>query len=272
MSNPNIFTTIFVFPILNVLILFYKALEIIKIPGALGFSILLLTVLVRVILHPFFKSQIETAKKMQDIKPHLDKLSKKHKKNPKKLQEEQMKLYKEMGINPASGCLLMIIQVPIFIGLYQTLSMLLVNTDLTKIVTDINNALYFSFLRINSINPWFFGINLAISPSKANNVFYLLIPLVIGVLQYYQSIVTLPSNKNEKKDDKVNKDKKKSEPDFQKAMGTQFKIIFPLMIGWFAYTLPVGLSVYWGIFSVFTIMQYRSMQKKSPEVVTSGKN
>ena len=263
MSNPNIFTTIFVFPILNILIAFYKLFEIIKLPGALGFSIILLTALVRVVLQPFFKSQMETARKMEEIKPHLNKLAKKHKENPKKLQEEQMKLYQKMGINPASGCLLMIIQIPVFIGLYQTLSLLLINTDLSKIVMDINKALYSPLLQISSINPWFFGLDLAISPSKAKNVFYFLVPLVIAVLQYYQSVLTVPSSSKKKVKSEDSSKKKDEAPDFQKAMGTQFKVIFPLMIGWFAYTLPVGLSLYWGIFSIFTIVQYRQAKRTS---------
>jgi len=51
--------------------------------------------------------------------------------------------------------------------------------------------------------------------------------------------------------------------DFQKAMNTQMKFIFPLMIGWFSYTLPVGLSLYWNIFSLFSIMQYKKLKVKN---------
>ena len=87
-------------------------------------AIIGLTVVIRLILHPFFKKQLETSKKMQDLKPHLDKLSQKHKNDKKRLQEEHMKLYQQAGINPATGCLFMIIQIPVFIALYNTLSLL----------------------------------------------------------------------------------------------------------------------------------------------------
>jgi YidC/Oxa1 family membrane protein insertase len=238
-------------------------------PGAFGFAIIGLTVFVRLLLHPFFKQQVETAKKMQEIKPHLDKLSKKHKKNPQMLQQEQLKLYQQAGINPAAGCLFMIIQMPIFLALYNTLSKFLVNGTGAKIIAEINKVLYSPALKIDTINPWFFGFNLALSPAKAGVWFYYLIPVVTAVLQYLQvSLSTPKSDEPEKKSSSVpnesglRKDKKEGGEDFQKAMGTQMKFIFPLMIGWFSYSLPVGLSLYWNIFSVFSIIQYKSSHAK----------
>ncbi len=263
MLSPNFFNTIFVFPILNILVFLYKILSFIRIPGAFGFAIILLTVLVRLVLHPFFKQQLETAKKMQDIKPHLDRLSQKHKKDPKTLQQEQLKLYQQAGINPASGCLFMIIQIPVFIALYNTLSVFLLNGNAAKIITQINKALYSPLLTISTINPWFFGFDLALSPSKAGQWYYYLIPVITGVLQYLQVQVSMPSTAPATTEIvKKGEEKKDNGGDFQKAMNTQMKFIFPIMIGWFSYTLPVGLSLYWNIFSLFSIMQYRRMNAK----------
>lgn len=261
MLSPNFFNTFFVFPILNVLVLFYKVFLFIRIPGAFGFAIVALTVLVRLLLHPFFKQQIETTKKMQDLKPHLDKLSQKHKKDAKRLQQEQMKLYQEAGINPASGCLFMIIQLPIFFALYNTLSLFLTNGAAAKIISQINGVLYSPLLKIQSLDPWFLGFNLFLSPAKSHAWYYYLIPVITGVLQYLQVGVTTPPV--QKTEDPVEKpdEKKKvdNSGDFQKAMNTQMKYIFPLMIGWFAYSLPIGLSLYWNIFSLFSIIQYRKI-------------
>ena len=148
------FNTVFFNPILNILVGFYQLFSYIKLPGAFGFSIIALTLFVRGLLHPFFKQQMDTAKKMQEMKPHLDKIQDKHKKDPKKLQEEQLKLYQQAGINPASGCLFMIIQMPVFIALYQVLGKFL-EINLPKTIIQINEALYFSFLKINTIDPWF---------------------------------------------------------------------------------------------------------------------
>ena len=153
MLEPNFFNTLFVFPILNLLVLFYKGFLLVKLPGAFGFAIVGLTVLIRGLFNPFFKKQIETAKKMAELKPHLDHLSKKHKDDQKTLQAEQLKLYQQAGINPASGCLFMIIQIPVFIALYQTLSLFLTNGQGAKAIAAINNVLYAPFLKIAALDP-----------------------------------------------------------------------------------------------------------------------
>ncbi|MBI5123693.1 YidC/Oxa1 family membrane protein insertase, partial [Candidatus Roizmanbacteria bacterium] len=261
MLDPNLFNTIFVIPILNLLVIFYKLFLFIKLPGAFGFAIITLTVAIRLLFQPFFQKQIETAKKMQELKPHLDNLSAKHKNDQKQLQTEQLKLYQQHGINPTSGCLVIIVQLPVFIALYNTLNLFLLNGHAEKTITAINKVLYFSFLKINTINAWFFGLDLVKSPKLAGAWYYLLIPLITGVLQYFQALVSMPpanptasvvQAQKEGKDDK----KKDDGGDFQKAMNTQMKYMFPIMIGWFAYTLPVGLSLYWNVFSIMGIMQY----------------
>lgn len=258
----ELFHTIFVEPILNVLVGFYKLFLSIGLPGAFGFAIIAITVAVRVILHPFFKKQMQTAKKMQDIKPHLDKLSKKHKNDAKKLQAEQMRLYQEAGINPAAGCLFAIIQIPLFIGLYQTLQLFLTTDKKIDVVKEINSDLYFPFLKIQSIDPHFFGLNLALSPSQTGNWMYLLVPVITAALQYFQNKITLPQTPSvaEPKDPKDKKEPSTGE-EFQKAMNTQMKYFFPVMIGYFSYTLPIGLSLYWNIFSIFSIIQHIHINK-----------
>lgn len=263
MLPPNFFNTIFVFPILNLLILIYKGLLIIKIPGALGFAIILLTVIVRGAFNPFFKSQMQMSKKMTDIKPQLDQLTAKHKNDKKQLQQEQLKLYQQEGINPASGCLFMIIQIPIFIALYQTLSLLLVDNS-TKIVIAINKVLYSKVINITSIDPWFFGLNLASTPKQGGHFLYLLVPLITGFLQYLQAQSMTPAASSKPSVAITAKDgeNKDNTGDFQKAMNTQMKYLFPIMIGWFAYTLPIGLSIYWNVFSLFSIIQYKRMNPK----------
>ncbi len=263
MLTPNFFNTYFIIPILNVLVLLYKVFLFLKLPGAFGFAVIGLTVLVRLVLHPFFKQQLEMSKKMQEMKPHLDRLSQQHKNDKSKLQQEQLKLYQQAGINPASGCLFMIIQIPVFIGLYNTLSLFLLNGHGPAIINKINNVLYSPLLRISSIDSWFFGFNLAATPAKGGQWFYYLIPVLTGVLQYLQVQVSMPSSAKAPEGKPAIEEKKEDSGDFQKAMNTQMKFIFPLMIGWFSYTLPVGLSLYWNIFSLFSIMQYRNLKTKN---------
>lgn len=272
MLNPNLFNTVFVIPILNLLVVFYKLFLLVRLPGAFGFSIVALTISVRMLFQPFFQKQIETAKKMQELKPHLDNLSVKHKNDQKQLQAEQLKLYQQHGINPASGCLVMIIQLPVFIALYQTLNLFLLNGHAEKTITAINKVLYFSALKIDTVNSWFFGLDLVKSPKLAGAWYYLLIPLITGILQYFQALVSMP-HASGKKTSVVGLSKKPGQTaevkktdgggDFQKAMNTQMKYMFPLMIGYFSYTLPVGLALYWNIFSIMGIIQYKKTNNKS---------
>lgn len=273
MLQPSFFNTVFVFPILNVLALYHYLFSMLHLPGILGFSIIALTVTIRLLLHPFFKQQMETAEKMQDIKPRVDALSKKYKGDTKKIQEEQMKIYQEVGINPASGCVFMIIQIPVFFALYQALQTFLV-ADSSKVIIAMNKALYLPFLHIDKIDVLFFGVNLVKTPNQMNSVFAYLIPIATALLQYFQTLTTMamtpqPAEQEQKKDGKEVKSSTGS--DFQKAMNTQMKYVFPLMIGWFSLSMPVGLALYWNIFSLFSIVQYELHKRTAKSLKLKAK-
>lgn len=256
--QATFFNKVFVFPILNVLLLIYLLLNLLHIPYAFGFSIIFMTIIIRLLLQPFFLKQAKMAKQMESLKPKLDAIQAKYKNDAKKLQEEQMKLYKDENINPASGCLFALIQMPVFIGLYNVFTIFLVNGGVNKIASQINNVVYFEFLKITGkIDPGFFGLNLAVTPNQFGKYgyFYLLIPVITAFLQYLQIDLSTPKVKN----NELKKNETKSDAEeMQKAMGTQMKIIFPLMIGWISYTFPVGLALYWNIFSIFSILQYKN--------------
>ena len=98
---------------------------------------------------------------------------------------------------------------------------------------------------------------------------YLLVPVITGALQYFQNKITLPQapKVEEPKDEKEKKESSTSE-EFQKAMNTQMKYFFPVMIGYFSYTLPLGLSLYWNIFSIFSIIQHIHINKGQVSKVT----
>ena len=277
------FDTIIINPFLNAIAALYKLFVIIGVPGAFGFAIISLTVIFRLILHPFFKQQIESQQKLTALKPKMSELEKKHKDDKTRLQQAQLDLYKEHGINPASGCLFAIVQIPIFIGLYQTLSQFVNAAGSTQVVEKINKILYNQAFALKTLDPNFFIFNLALAPQhykiielslKTGIVFhlqnlpyihYMLIPLVTGLLQYLQAQKTIGAQpakilkqvQDDTKDGKKD-DKKKDESfssDFQSAMNTQMKYFFPVMIAFFSYQLPVGLSLYWNIFSIFSIIQ-----------------
>src|SRR4051812_48272197 len=115
----NIFDIVLIQPFLNLLVILYHWLTLAHIPYALGFSIILLTILVRLLLFPFMQQSLRQQKKMQEIGPKLTKIKEKYKADMKAQQAAQMELFKQEGVNPASGCFLLLLQFPILIGLYQ---------------------------------------------------------------------------------------------------------------------------------------------------------
>jgi len=251
MTDPNIFNQFLIWPFINLLILFYKAFALLHIPGAFGWAIVGLTLAIRLALRPMTKKQLESAQKMQLLKPHLDELNKKHKNDKRRFQEEQMKLYREHGINPAAGCLPLIISFPILIALYRVFFQVLNTGNMQEVVDQINHIVYFSALHISSIDLSFFGIDLAAKPSQWQSAgwWLLLIPVITGVLQWFQMKAMTPAQPVQKKSDK--KDKKQD--DFASEMQKQMQFIFPVMIGFAAYSFPFGLSLYWNTFSIMSI-------------------
>ena len=89
--------------------------------GSYGLAIILLTIIVKAALYPLTVKQLRSMKAMQEIQPELQKLQEKHKNNPQMLQMKMMELYKERGVNPMAGCLPLLIQMPILMGMYYAL-------------------------------------------------------------------------------------------------------------------------------------------------------
>jgi len=238
-------------------VLIFQGLSSLHIPGALGFSIIILTVLIRVLVWPLMAKQIKATKKMADLKPHLDELKGKHKDDKKALAQAQMALYKEHGVNPAGGCLPALLQIPVFIALYQAIINILPGAG--GHIDKINSLLYFPNLKLSStIDPNFLGINLGVKPADfaSQGAYLLLIPLLTAALTFVQSKMmmskAIPHHKDESP--KETKEKEKME-DTMSAVQSQMVYMMPLMIGYFAFTFPVGLAIYWNAYTILGIIQ-----------------
>jgi len=262
----DFFNLVFIHPIINILVAIYSAFSFIRIPYALGFAIIGLTVVLRFIMYPLTASQLKASMKMQKIAPLLSMLKKKHKGDSKKIQEETMRLYKEHGVNPAAGCLPVLIQMPIIWALYSVLQQVV--GDKPLVVAEINKVIYFGFLKLQNIwDPSFFGLSLGAIPSKImsfNNIFsagslILLVPILTGVFQFILSKMMIPAKNSvavlEKDIEAKASVDKKDAGDFASAFQTQSMFIFPVMIGFFSFGFPIGLSLYWNTFTVFGIIQ-----------------
>jgi len=135
-----------------------------------GITIIVLTILLRILLFPLNHYSIKSMKKMSQLAPEIQKLQKKYKDDPQKLQEEMMKLYAKYGTNPFSGCLPILLQIPIFIALYNVL---LVTVELKMV----------PFLWIPDLS--------------AKDPYYIL-PILMGLSMIAQQWITPASDKNQK--------------------------------------------------------------------------
>ncbi len=251
----HLFNLLLVVPIINILVAIYKILLFAHIPFAFGFSIIVLTALVRLVLYPLTASQLRSSKKMQELSPHIQRLKEKHGKDSKTIQSETMKLYKEHGVNPVAGCLPLLIQLPFIWGLYSVLNQV-VHLDSHTVQAKINSMVYSSSLKISG--PWdtnFFGLPLGDSPSHLIHTIgpiVILIPVLTGLLQFIQSKMlfsSAPKTPGVKKNE-----------DFATTFQSQSAYIFPVMIAFLSWGFPIGLSLYWNTFTVFGIIQQYQIQ------------
>src|SRR3972149_11176582 len=111
----DIWNAFLVHPVINLLVAAYGLLS------DFGLAIVLVTVALRLVLYPLFVTQIRSQRAMQEVGPALNELKAKYGKDRQRMAEEQMRLYKERGYNPAMGCLPLLLQMPILFAMYSAL-------------------------------------------------------------------------------------------------------------------------------------------------------
>lgn len=219
--------------IVNILIALYNLLF-----QDLGLTIIVIGVVSKVVFWPLSKASLQYTKKMQEIKPQLDSLKKRHAGDRKRQAEEQSKFLKEVGVNPAAGCLPVLVQVVVFIFLYQAVTAL------------IHRGLDTSFLFWDLAKPDVFhlsGVPFAIPG---------LLVLLTAVATFGQSKMMMPEPVKVNKDDKLKE--KKEKQDFAGTMAEaqgQMLFLTPIIIIFFGTTLPSGLGLYWLVSTVVAIIQ-----------------
>ena len=221
------YTTIFLRPIFNALIWLYN------LTGDVGVAILLLTIAVRVIILPVTLKSLRSQKAMQALQPKLNALKEKFKNDKQGLARATMLLYTEEKVSPASSCLPLLIQLPVFIALYQALRDGLGNTGF--------NLLYHFVHNPTAIAPiGFHFLNLA----KAS------IPIAVlaGLSQFWQAKM-LSAKKPELKVPGSH------DESMMVAMNKQMLYVMPVMTVVIGYKLPGGVILYWLITNLLTIVQ-----------------
>jgi len=223
----ELWNSIILEPVLNSLIALCTMLA-----DNFGLAIIVLTVIVRLALFPLTVRQTRSTKAMQSLQPKLQELQKKYGKNQQKLQQETMKLYKEAGINPL-GCLWpMLIQLPIWIALYQSIMRALAATP--ENLLDLSRHLY-SWTVVGQavpLNENFLWLKLSQPDS-----FLILAILVGGTMWVQQKMVTAPP----------------TDPR-QQSMTQMTTLMMPLMFGMFTLSFPSGLALYWVVSNIIGIV------------------
>jgi YidC/Oxa1 family membrane protein insertase len=241
--------TIILTPMTNVLIWIYNFFF-----HNFGIAIILFTIVIRLITFPLTASQLKGQKKMQELNgsKKWQEIQKKYKDDKEKLAQEQMKIYKELGINPLASCLPLLIQFPIMIGLYQSISLAMAQAPLQLL--NLSRTIY-AFIPASlliPVNSQFLWMNLGL-PESATPLFYLpilgigvpIMTILVVLTTYLQSKLMTPSA---------------SGPSDQGAqMSKSMNLMMPVMMGFITYSLASGLALYFIVSNLLGIAQYAMM-------------
>lgn len=209
--------------------------------GNYGVAIMLLTVIIRIFFWPLTHKGTESMRRMQELAPLMKALNEKHKDDPQKRQQAVMEMYKEHKVNPLGGCLPMIVQIPVFIGLFYLLR--------TAI-----ELRYAGFLWIDDLSEPE-GIWSDVLPLGGLNI----LPIFMAVTMYFQQKLTpMPSSGDER----------------QQQMHTMMMRIMPLMMLVLLYNFAAGLALYWSTQNVLMIVQQviyrRRLARKKAEAAATA--
>lgn len=222
----NIFDILLINPLTNALMILYGLLF-----NSYVLAIIVLTIIIRLITLPLTLKQQVSSYKMQALQPQMKALQEKYKNDPQTLQAEMRKL----GFNPLSGCLPLLIQFPILIGLYQAITRTLATTPLSLL--ELGSHVYGFLPNISTlvpINATFFVWDLG-QPDP-----YFIIPILVVVTTYFSNKLMTPPT---------------TDPTM-KQTNQMMQLMMPLMFGFFMLSTPVGLGIYWIVSNLVGVLQY----------------
>jgi YidC/Oxa1 family membrane protein insertase len=218
-------------PMINIMVVVTKYLF-----NNLGLTIIALTLIIRAVMYPLSRKQLLSTKKMQELQPKLAEIQKKYAKDRQKLAKEQMALYKEAGVSP-TGCLLpMLVQMPIWIALYQSISRVLLTTP--EGLLNLSRHLYTSWAVVFDqvpLNSQFLWLDLGIADK------FIILPILVGVTMWIQQKMTTPNY---------------SDPQ-QQSQSQMMLWMMPLLFAFMSLSFNSGLALYWLTSNIISIvMQY----------------
>jgi len=235
----SLFNTVFYKPLFNGLIFLYNA-----VPGHdMGVSIIILTVLIRLVLWPLTNKSIRNQKVLTKIQPQIEETRKRLKNNKEEQAKALMKIYSDNKINPLAGFLPLLIQIPIIIALWQVF-LHSINLDL--------NSLYSFIPAPDKIQPIFLGL---VDLSQRSVV----LAILAGGLQYFQTKMIMPPATT----------KLAGTSDFSQIMAKQMLYMGPVLSVVIFWSLPAALPLYWVVVTLLTFLQQYIHQNDRGEINTT---
>lgn len=243
-------------PVYNLLVFVYSVFS----WRDFGVAIILVTLIIKFILIPLSKKQIESQKKMQELQPKIKEVQEKYKNDKEKQSRALLELYKENKTNPFSGCLPLIIQLVFLIAIYRVLF----NISNAGLKVDVS-TLYSFVPDPGQINKMFLGIidlssTLNIGSLSLKDMPHLVLVLLAAGAQYFQTKMLMVAKKEENKNKKPTENTRK--PDFSEIMTKQMLYLGPLLTLFIGIKFPAGLALYWFVSTGFMIVQQYYLNKK----------
>ncbi|RLC64993.1 MAG: hypothetical protein DRI48_07210 [Chloroflexi bacterium] len=233
------------YPLANLILLLYTWLG-----HSTVAAIAALTLLINLLVLPLTLSQQRSARKLQEFQPQIEKLQKKYANDKERLAQEQMKLYRQAGINPMGGCLPLLIQLPIWFGLIGAIRYCLPTSPLS--VFQFSQHIYKwlpGVVGLVPLNSTFLGMDLGRPPSMDQWWSYSLPILVFATSWFQQKLMTPPSSGDDQSQAAM--------------MNQQMQIMMPLMMMFFTLQYATGLSIYFVISSLIRIAQYYLIDRQN---------
>ena len=236
--------TLIVQPFTNVLLMITMLVK------NFGIAIILFTILIKLVTYPLTAKQMKSSQAMQDMQksPRYLKMQEKYKDNKEKLAEEQMKLYKELGVSPFGSCLPMLIQLPVIFGLSQSIMRAMASTPLELVKLE---RMIYPFLdptKVLPIQNRFLWMDLG-QPERLM-VAGIGIP-VLTILVILSTVVQT----------RVMQPPSEGGNDQAAAMTNSMTMTMPILMGVMAYQFSAGLALYFVVSNLTTVAQYAAMGK-----------
>ena len=266
------FETIIVKPIFNALMLLYSIIP----GGDFGIAIILFTIFIRILIYPLVRKQLHQTKLMRKLQPELAKIKKAANGNKQLEATMQMELYKRQGVRPFQSILVLIIQLPIFIGLYHVIQVITLHRDqvsqlayplvqqLDPVKKIIENPDNFNHTMLGFIDLTQTAF------SNGFNIAVFALALISAVTQYVMSKQTLPmSDKPKKRFRDIMKEaaegKQSDATEMSTAMMTNMVKIMPIMMFFIMVNLPGALALYYTVSNLVATAQQHYLLNKDTE-------